>query len=96
MKAVCVAALTLLGLVCWQRAVAQASSPAAPAPKKPELLATSKDAQPSPAGQGGAPVVRPAASSAGKTVAERQAETLEAMRKGQLIPAGHGSLGAGP
>ena len=91
-KAVFVAALALLGLICGQRAAAQASSPVSH-PPKPELLATSKDAQPSPS-QGAAPAVR-AAASAGKTVAERQAETLEAVRKRQLVPAGHGSPGGG-
>ena len=92
MKAVSVAALAVVGSVCWQLAVAQVSGPVVPEPKKPELVAAGKDGPLSSAGQGGAPVVR-AAASAGKTVAERKAETLEAARKGQLVPAGHGSPG---
>lgn len=93
-KAVSVAALAVLGSICWQWAAAQASSPVAQEAKQPELLA-SRDGPLSPAGQGGAPAVR-AAASAGKTVAERKAETLEAARKGQLVPAGHGSPGSFP
>jgi hypothetical protein len=93
-KAVFVAALVLLGSICSQQAAAQASTPVAPEPKKAELLASRDVPLPS-AGQVGAPAVRSAAS-AGKTVAERKAETLEAARKGQLVPAGHGSPGSSP
>ena len=94
MKAVSAAVLAVLASISWQWAAAQASSPVVQEAKKPELLA-SKDGPPSSAGQGGAATVRPA-TSAGKTVAERKAETLEAARKGQLVPAGHGSPGSMP
>lgn len=95
MKAVSLAVLAALASISWQWAAAQASSPVAQEAKKPELLVASKDGPVSAAGQGGAVAVRPAAS-AGKTVAERKAETLEAARKGQLVPAGHGSPGSMP
>jgi hypothetical protein len=84
----------LAGSICSPAAAAQASTPVAPEPKKAELLASRTSPLPS-AGQVGAPAVRSAAS-AGKTVAERKAETLEAARKGQLVPAGHGSPGSSP
>jgi len=90
-KTVGVATLAVLGTVWRQPAAAQASSPVAQEPRRAEMLVASKDGPPSPAGQGGAPAARPAATAASKTVAERKAQTLEAARRGQLVPAGHGS-----
>jgi hypothetical protein len=88
MRSVTVAVFSVASL-CWQWAAAQASSPALPEPRRAEIVAASRGGPVVLAG--GAPVAPSAAASAGKTVAERKAETMEAARKGQLVPAGHGS-----
>ena len=73
--------------LCWHSAAAQASSPASSEPKRSDTAAASS---PVALARGAAVVASPAASVA-KTVAERKAETMDAARKGQLVPAGHGS-----
>ena len=80
-------ALFVVVSLCWQSAMAQASSPGSPEQKKPEATAASS---PVLLARGAAPAP-PAAASSAKTVAERKAETIDAAKKGQLVPAGHGS-----
>jgi len=75
--------------LCWQLAAAQASSPVSPEQKRPETVAANNGGLV--ALTDGAPVAQSAAASSSKTVAERRAETIEATKKGQLVPAGHGS-----
>lgn len=61
-----------------------------------DQLAIAREGLPKAASDARSTPVRPLPASAPKTVAERKAETLEAMRKGQLVPAGHGSPAPGP
>jgi hypothetical protein len=73
--------------LCWHPAAAQASSPASSEPMRSDTAAPSSPV----ALARGAPVTPSPAASAVKTVAERKAETMDAARKGKLVPAGHGS-----
>jgi hypothetical protein len=73
--------------LCWHSAAAQAASPASSEPKRSDPTAVS-----SPVALARGPTIVPStAASSVKTVAERKAETMDAARKGQLVPAGHGS-----
>ena len=85
--------LAVLGGVCCQPALAQASGAAPPNRAAAEALVVAKAQQAKNASDTSAAPLRSGAASAPKTVAERKSETLEAMRKGQLVPAGHGSPG---
>jgi hypothetical protein len=71
----------------WHSAAAQASSPASSEPRRSDTAAAGGPV----ALARGATVIASPAASAVKTVAERKAETIDAARKGQLVPAGHGS-----
>ena len=76
-----------LSSLCCHSAAAQGSHAVPPEPKRSDAGAAS-----SPIALARAATVTPSpAASAVKTVAERKAETIEAAKKGQLVPAGHGS-----
>ena len=54
------------------------------------------NAEPKPTSEAKVAPLRPPPASAPKTVADRKAETLEAMRKREMVPAGHGSPAPAP
>jgi hypothetical protein len=73
--------------LCCQSAAPQASSPVATEQKRTDNTAAN-----GPVGAArAAPVAPSPAASSSKTVAERKAETMDAVKKRQLVPAGHGS-----
>jgi len=88
-KSISVAAIAFAVSLCWQSAAAQAS----PDRKKDETLAAHVSDPAPPPLKVGVPIAAPASAPLPKTVAERKAETLEALRKGERVPAGHGSPG---
>ena len=84
-----VAVLATVSALAWQSAAAQASGPVTREQRKAETAAANKAGQLSPAGQGGAPVAKPAAASGSSVSREqRKAETAAANKAGQLAPAG--------
>ena len=86
-----VALSALLAAVCCQLAAAQGSSVAALERATADRLVLGREGASKAASDATGAPARSLPASAPKTVAERKAETLEAMRKGQLVPAGHGS-----
>ncbi len=89
-KSVLVGVLAVAAALCAQAVYAQASAPLSRAQVKEETKAAEKAGQLTPAGQGGAPVSRSAATGPTKTRAERKAETQAARKAGSLTPAGEG------
>jgi hypothetical protein len=87
-KSVLVAAAAVAASVAWQGALAQASAPVSRADVKAETRALEKAGKLTPAGEGGAPQVGPAASGPTTTRAQRKAETKAAEKAGKLTPAG--------
>ena len=85
----------VLGTFC-QLASGQESGAATSPRNAGDQLAIAREGLPRAASDARSTPVRALPASAPKTVAERKAETLEAMRKGQMVPAGHGSPAPGP
>jgi hypothetical protein len=90
-----IALSAVLGAFC-QLASGQEPAAATPPRSAGDQLAIAREGLPRAASDARSTPVRSLPASAPKTVAERKAETLEAMRKGQLVPAGHGSPAPGP
>ena len=90
-KFILVAALATAATLAWQSAAAQdsASAPVSREQRKADTAAANKAGQLTPAGQGGAPVSKSAAT-AGSAVSrdQRKADTAAANKAGQLAPAG--------
>jgi len=89
-KFILVAALATAATLCWECAWAQASGPVTREQRKAETAAANKSGQLTPAGQGGAPQAKAAATPSTRTRAQRKAETAAANKAGQLTPAGQG------
>jgi len=83
--------LAVLGGLCCPLAVAQVSGVPAQDRAAADTLVAVRDGPARSASDAKSAPIRSSPASAPKTVAERKSETLEAMRKGQLVPAGHGS-----
>jgi hypothetical protein len=85
----------VLGTFCQ---LASGQEPGATTPPRGagDQLAIAREGLPKAASEPRGTPVRSLPASAPKTVAERKAETLEAMRKGQMVPAGHGSPAPAP
>ena len=91
-----VASTAVLGALVCLLATGQEPNGSASERGAAQPLAYAKESLPKPAAEAKVAPARSPPASAPKTVADRKAETLEAMRKREMVPAGHGSPAPAP